>query len=197
IALLISFVMLTWRRGEHIMASVRLALRQSSAQFLGSLSGDPPLRLPGTAVVLGRMARGVPLALTQNLKYNRVLHTHVFLVAVGIAEIPWVADAERAEVTPIGAGLTRVELHFGFMEHPDVPGGLAIAQRQGKIDLGDARAVSYYTGHETITALGVSRGMARWREGLFAFMHRNSQRPGTYFRIPPRQIMEIGVEFEI
>ncbi|MBV8497031.1 MAG: KUP/HAK/KT family potassium transporter [Gammaproteobacteria bacterium] len=197
IALLISFVMLTWRRGEHIMDSVRLALRQSSAQFLGGLSGDPPLRLPGTAVVLGRMARGVPLALTQNLKYNRVLHTHVFLVAVGIAEIPWVADAERAEVTPIGAGLTRVELHFGFMEHPDVPGGLAIAQRQGKIDLGDARAVSYYTGHETITARGVSPGMARWREGLFAFMHRNSQRPGTYFRIPPRQIMEIGVEFEI
>ncbi|MBV8342225.1 MAG: KUP/HAK/KT family potassium transporter, partial [Gammaproteobacteria bacterium] len=148
IALLISFVMLTWRRGEHIMDSVRLALRQSSAQFLGSLSGDPPLRLPGTAVVLGRTARGVPLALTQNLKYNRVLHTHVFLVAVGIAEIPWVADAERAAVTPIGAGLTRVELHFGFMEHPDVPRGLAVAQSQGKIDLGDARAVSYYTGHE-------------------------------------------------
>jgi KUP system potassium uptake protein len=39
--------------------------------------------------------------------------------------------------------------------------------------------------------------MPRWREGLFAFMHRNAQRPGAYFRIPSAQIMEIGVEFEI
>jgi KUP system potassium uptake protein len=46
-------------------------------------------------------------------------------------------------------------------------------------------------------ALGKTPGMARWRELLFAFMHRNAQRPGAYFRIPSRQIIEIGVEFEI
>ena len=41
------------------------------------------------------------------------------------------------------------------------------------------------------------RKMARWREGLFAFMSRNAQRPGVYFGIPAAQIMEVGVEFEI
>jgi len=39
--------------------------------------------------------------------------------------------------------------------------------------------------------------MARWREALFAFMHRNAQRPAAYFCIPWSQVMEIGVEFEI
>jgi KUP system potassium uptake protein len=197
IAFVISFLMLTWRRGEQIMDSVRLMLRQSSQQFIAALQTDPPFRLPGTAVVLGRMAQGVPLALTQNLRVNRVLHKHVFLVAVVIAEIPRVPDAERALVTPIRDGLTRVELRFGFMEHPDVPGGLNTAAAQGKIDLGDPRAVTYYTGHETVIPLGRSPLMARWREWLFALMHRNAQRPGAYFRIPSPQTMEVGVEFEI
>ena len=197
IACVISFLMLTWRKGGEIMDAVRLALRQTVAQFAASLQAAPPFRLPGTAVVLGRMAQGVPLALTQNLRYNHVLHRQVFLVAISSAEIPRVPDAERAEVAPICEGVTRVELKFGFMEHPDVPRGLATAAAQGKIDLGDPRAVTYFTGHETIVALGRSRRMARWREALFALMHRNAQRPGAYFRIPTPQILEIGVEFEI
>ncbi len=197
IAAVISFLMLTWRKGQHIMDGVRLALRQTLPQFLAALKSDPPLRLPGTAVVLGRMAQGVPLPLTQNLRYNRVLHEHVLLVAASDAEIPRVAEAERAVVTPIADGMTRVELMFGFMEHPDVPRGLAAAAAQGKIKLADAAAVTYYTGHETIIALGLSRHMARWRESLYVFMQRNAQRPAAYFRIPCGQVMEVGVEFEI
>jgi KUP system potassium uptake protein len=197
IAAIISFLMLTWRKGQRLMDGVRLALRQTLPQFLAALKSDPPLRLPGTAVVLGRMAQGVPLPLTQNLRFNRVLHEHVLLVAAADAEIPRVAEAERAVVTPLAEGMARVQLMFGFMEHPDVPRGLAVAAAQGKISLGDAAAVTYYAGHETIIALGRSRQMARWREGLFVFMQRNAQRPAAYFRIPCGQVMEVGVEFEI
>jgi KUP system potassium uptake protein len=57
--------------------------------------------------------------------------------------------------------------------------------------------VVYYTGHETINALGRLSKMARWREAIYALMHRNAQRPGAYFKIPSSQIMEIGVEFDI
>jgi KUP system potassium uptake protein len=197
IAFVVSFLMLTWRKGEAIMDSFRQVLRQSLEQFLAAIKADPPIRLPGTAVVLGRMGQGVPLALTQNLKHNHVLYTHLLLVSVEIAEIPRVREEERAVVAPIADGITRVELRFGFMEHPDVPKGLAVAAAQGKIELGDRDAVTYYTGHETIIPAGRSERMSRWRESVFAFMHHNAQRPGAYFRIPCSQIMEIGVEFQI
>jgi len=197
IAFVISFLMITWRRGEEIMDGVRLALRESTQQFIAQLRANPPFKLPGSAVVLGRMAQGVPLMLTQNVSRNHVIHEHVLLVAVSVAEIPRVPDAERATATPLCAGLTRVELRFGFMEHPDVPQGLACAAAQGKIVLPDPAGMTYYTGHETIVALGRSPLMARWREALFAFMHRNAQRPAAYFSIPGPQVMEIGVEFEI
>ena len=117
--------------------------------------------------------------------------------SVSVAEIPRVPEAERATVTQLAAGLTRVELHYGFMESPDVPQGLATAAAQGKIALPDPGSITYFTGHETIVALGRNPGMARWREALFAFMHRNAQRPAAYFGIPWPQVMEIGVEFEI
>ena len=197
IAFGVSFVMITWRKGEQIMDTVRLGLRQSSKQFIAGLQQDPPLRLPGTAVVLGRMAQGVPLMLTQNVRHNRVLYENTLLVAVSVAEIPRVADAERAAVKELAPGLTRVELRYGFMESPDVPRGLATAAAQGKIALPDPASITYFTGHETIVALGRNPGMARRREALFAFMHRNAQRPAAYFGIPWPQVMEIGVEFEI
>ena len=197
IAFAVSFLMITWRRGEQIMDTVRLGLRQSSKQFLANLQQDPPVRLPGTAVVLGRMAQGVPLMLTQNVRHNHVLYEHTLLVAVSVAEIPRVPDSERATVTPLAGGLTRVELRYGFMESPNVPQGLATAAAQGKLALPNPDTMTYFTGHETIVALGRSPGMARWREALFAFMHRNAQRPAAYFRIPWPQVMEIGVEYEI
>jgi KUP system potassium uptake protein len=197
IALVIAFLMLTWRKGEEIMDRVRLEVRQRSKDLIEQLTADPPFRLPGTAVVLGRMAQGVPLALTHNLKFNHVLHDRVLLVAVTMTETPRVADEDRVQVTPICDGITRVELRFGFMEHANVPKGLEVAVARGLTAPCDVAKVTYFTGHETIIPSGRRRGMARWREALFALMHHNAQRPGAYFKIPSAQIMEIGIEFEI
>src|SRR5262249_16397783 len=116
--------MLTWRKGEEMMDKIRLEVRLRSKDLLERLKADPPLRIPGTGVVLGRMTTGVPLSLTQNLKHNHVLHEKVLLVAVTITETPRVADEERVVVTPISDEFTRAELRFGFMEQPDVPKGL-------------------------------------------------------------------------
>jgi KUP system potassium uptake protein len=197
IALVVAFIMLTWRKGEEILDGVRLEVREPSQKFVEQLKRDPPVRIPGTAVVLGRMAKGVPLALSQNTKCNRVLHENVLLVAVTTTETPRVTDEDRVIVTPIAPGITRVELRFGFMEQPNVPKGLESASMRGQIAQFDPAQVIYYTGHETIIASGRRSGLARWREELFAFMHHNAQRPGAYFKIPSAQIMEIGIEFEI
>jgi len=197
IAFVLAFLMLTWRKGEEIMDKVRLEVRAPSKEFIEQLNRDPPVRIPGTAVVLGRMAKGVPLALSHNTKCNRVLHENVLLVAVITSETPRVRDEDRIVVTPIAEGITRIELRFGFMEQPNVPKGLEIAITREQITKFDLAKVIYYTGHETIIPSGRRSGLARWREELFAFMHHNAQRPGAYFQIPSNQIMEIGIEFEI
>ena len=197
IAFVISFLMLTWRKGEEVMDAVRLEICQPSREFIDELRRDPPRRTPGVAIVLGRMAKGVPLALSHNVNCNHVLHERVLLVAVATTEAPRTPDEDRVVVMPLSEGLTRVELRFGFMEEPNVPEALAVAMARGQIETFDLKRVIYYTGHETIIPSGRRPGLPRWREALFAFMHHNAQRPGAYFKIPGAQIMEIGVEFEI
>ncbi len=197
LALVIAFLMLTWRKGEEIMDTARTEIRLRSKDVVERIKADPPFPIPGTAAVLGRMTKGVPLALTQNLKHNRVLHERVLLVAITTTETPRVPEEDRVVVTPVSEHMSRVELLFGFMEQPDVPKGPELAAAEGRIDTCDLRQVTYYTGHETIIASGRRSGMARWREEIFALMHHNAQRPGAYFKIPSAQIMEIGLEFEI
>ena len=48
------------------MDEVRLEVRKPSKEFVEQLTRDPPFRIPGTAIVLGRMAKGVPLALSRH-----------------------------------------------------------------------------------------------------------------------------------
>jgi KUP system potassium uptake protein len=195
IAFVIAFLMLTWRKGEAVMNVFRVELRERVQDFLNHIKRDPPYRLPGTAIVLGRMAKGVPLALSHNVNCNHVLHEHVLFLAVTTTETPYVSEEDRVVVTPISEGFARVEARYGFMEQPNVTEALAAATARGQIP--DVAQAVYYTGHETIIPSGLRAGLPRWREALFAFMHHNAQRPGAYFKIPAAQIMEIGVEFEI
>ena len=92
----------------------------------------------------------MPLALTQFVKHNRVLHQRVVLVTVIIEETPRIADEDRAEVIEIIEGITRVILHFGFMQYPTIAEGLALASSQGKLPDIDLSDITYYIGRETI-----------------------------------------------
>ena len=158
IALAIAFLMLTWRKGSEVLDALRVDVRERTQAFIERLREDPPVRIPGTAVVLGRMAKGVPIALSHNVNCNRTMHTNVLLVAVEMMETPHAPDDERIVVMPLGDGLTRAELRFGFMEQPDVPQGLADAMARGRIPKFDLGRAIYFTGHETILPLGKRPG---------------------------------------
>lgn len=193
----LAFLMLTWRKGQAIMDEVRLEVRERTKDFLERITLFPPHTLPGTAVVLGRMTQGVPLPLSHNVNFNRVLHEHVLLVAIVMTETPRVEDKDRVTVTTLSDRIARLQLNFGFMEKPDVPEGLRVAVTHRLIFPCELERVTYFTGHETIIPTTRGSGMVRWRKSLFALMHRNAQHPAAYFRIPSAQVMEIGVEFTI
>jgi KUP system potassium uptake protein len=196
LAAAIAFFMITWRRGQEIARKARMALRPSIEEFVQELKADPPYRIRGTGMFLSSAKAGVPLLLTHHLRHNHVLHQNAFLVCAVTDPRPRVPAKERVEVTTTVEGIKRMFLHFGFMETPDVPGALALAFEEHAIDM-DLKQVTYYLGRETIISGDHRSGMARWRENLFAFMNRNAERSGAYFRVPSRQVVEIGIEIEI
>ena len=139
----------------------------------------------------------MPLALTQFVRHNRVLHERVLLVTVLIEELPHIADEERAEVIEIIPGITRVVLHYGFMQNPTIYEGLKLVCRQGKLAGIDLSEITYYVGRETIIPREDVPGMWVWRESVFAFLQRNAERSAAFFGVPTKQVVEFGTELEI
>src|SRR5229473_3365021 len=107
LAAVIAFLMLTWRSGVRLVERARGALRQPEEDLIETAINKCRARLSGTAVFLAAAPNGVPLALTQFVKHNHVLHQRVVLVTVLIEESPRIADEDRAEIIEIVEGITR------------------------------------------------------------------------------------------
>jgi len=197
LAAAVAFLMLTWRSGVKLVEKARSKLRQPEEDLIETAVNKCQGRLPGTAVFLASAPNGVPLALTQFVKHNHVLHQRVLLVTVQIEEAPRISDDDRAEVVEIIPGITRIILHYGFMQYPTIYEGLKLTCRQGKLPGIDLSDVTYYIGRETIIPSEDIPGMWVWRESLFAFLQRNAERTAAFFGVPSGQVVEFGTEIEI
>jgi KUP system potassium uptake protein len=193
----VAFLMLTWRSGVKLVEGARGKLRQPEEDLIETAVSRCHARLSGTAVFLASAPNGVPLALTQFVKHNHCLHQRVVLVTVLIADLPRIADEDRAEVIEVIPGITRVILHYGFMQYPTIYGGLVLGCQQGKLPGIDLSDITYYIGRETIIPSEDIPGMWLWRETVFAFLQRNAERSAAFFGVPTRQVVEFGTEIEI
>jgi KUP system potassium uptake protein len=197
LASVIVFLMLTWRAGWQLLEHERSKLRQPEDAFIEWVINTPPIRLPGAAAIFTAATTGIPLCLTHHLRHNRVLHERVLFIASISVNEPRVEASERVKLVPVGAGITRVFLHFGFMETPDVMEGLRLACRQPELAGIDPENITYYFRRVMVIATAKAAGMAAWRKSVFATMHLNANLPAAYFGVPPTQVVEVGLEVEI
>ena len=131
------------------------------------------------------------------MRVNRAVQKRVLIVAAVTTERPRVPLDRRAQVVPLGQGIDRLILTYGFDEAPSVPDGLAFALERGLLEAVDPTAITYIVGRETVIATRERDGLARWRKKVFAFMARNSERTAVYFGVPTAQAVELGLEIEL
>jgi KUP system potassium uptake protein len=188
-------IMLIWHRGSVAVAERLAAAPISVSDFLTNLKAQNVPRVPGTAVFLTRTTGGVPPVMLWHLKHNRALHQRVLVLTVLTESRPRVQWPERMSVVQEGEGFWRVTAHFGFMQRPDIPLLLQEAQQRGcAAQLDD---VTYYVGHENIVHRERGTALPRWQEAIFAAMMRNASHVTDYFRLPSRQVVEIGRQISI
>jgi KUP system potassium uptake protein len=196
-ALVVAFLMLTWRTGYRLLEQQRSRMRQREDEFTDWVLESRPIRLPGAAAIFSAASSGIPLALTHHLRHNHVLHERMLLVSTTTTDAPRVDPEARVKLIPVGHGITRVVLHFGFMEHPNVMEGLRLACCDPDLRGIDPEKITFYSRRVMVIANGVVPGMAVWRERLFAAMHLNANLPAAYFGVPTEQVVEVGLEVEI
>jgi KUP system potassium uptake protein len=194
LGLLLFIAMSTWSRGRsQLLASIRrdgLDLRA----FVDGLDTTGICRADRTAVYPVADPATVPQALLHNLKHNQVLHRTNVILTVSFQPVPWVPMSGRIEVTPLGHGFWRVTLNYGFMNSPDVPQALQLAQSHGlNVPVFET---SYFLSRETVVPTP-GQGMAAWRESLFAAMSRHASDVSAFFRLPDNAVVELGTRVQI
>ena len=191
---ILSFTVLTtWKRGRTMLFRQMAKQDVPESTFLATIDESIP-RVARTAVFMTARSDSIPSALLHNLKHNLVLHERTVIATVLTEEIPFVAEAQRVELTPLGKGFYRLLIRYGFMQAPDVPAALEQCRTKGfPVDLSQ---VSFFVSRETILP-SLQPGISVWREKLFALMSRNAQSATDFFKIPTENVVELGTQVEI
>jgi KUP system potassium uptake protein len=194
IAGVILMLMMTWQKGRKILYSKLKERSVSVEEFCQTLLKTPPIRISGTAVYMAGDPWGVPVPLLHNLKHNKVLHERVAILTIQTQDVPTVPKEKRAEVQEIIPNLYRIIVKYGFMEIPKMRHILE-ACREKDLHF-KVNETTFVLGRETILPSSTP-SMPLWQEKIFALMSRNAQRPTAFFRIPPNQVIEVGIQVEI
>ncbi len=190
----IFLLMKTWEDGRRLMRAALASDALALPAFLESVFISPPLRVSGTAVFLNAESGTVPNALLHNLKHNKVLHAQNLFVTVHNHEVPWVEEQERVKVQALEHDSRQIDLHYGFMDDPDVPRALALLRGRGcEVE---PMSTSYFLSRESVIPT-VGTGMAPWREKLFAQMHHNASGAADFLKLPSNAVVELGSKVEI
>jgi KUP system potassium uptake protein len=196
VAIAISILMLIWNIGRSNLAEYYGKRAQSWDAFTKRLDDEGIMRPDTLGVFMASDARGVPVMVRHQAERIRAVPRRAMLVTVRFERVPHVAPEYRlAEVTDLGHGFHRVVARYGFMQHPEVPPVIeAAAESLGlSIPMTD---VTYYLGRESLVA-GRGGAMGRVTEGIFRTLVRNALPATAYFRLPPEQVVEIGLQIDL
>jgi KUP system potassium uptake protein len=195
VSAIILFLMLTWRKGRRVLRGHLGEMCIPLEAFLSDLARQKITRVPGTGVYMSGNRHGTPLAMLHNLKHNKVLHEQVVVLTVQTEEVPYLTNSkDRVSVEKLEGGFWRVQVHFGFMEKPDVPSALESVKGTG-VRFTPMRT-TYFIGRETILATR-KLGLSSWRGSIFAWMTRNAGDVTSYFCLPPNGVVELGARVEV
>jgi KUP system potassium uptake protein len=193
---LIGFIIMsTWSTGRSNLIDRLRAATEPLDEFLAHIRKLKPLRVRGTAIFMTAPNLGTPPMLQHHLEHNQVLHEQIVLLTVLTDDVPFVHPIQRLEVEKLELGFYRVNVHYGFMQIPNIPQCFRRAKDFG-LSI-DAETVTYYLGRETLVATKSWPSMMGWREKLFAFMSRNAIRATDFYQIPPDRTIEIGLRLRL
>ncbi|MFH2049844.1 MAG: potassium transporter Kup [bacterium] len=189
-------VMMTWHYGRGVLGEQFSKLSTSLNEFLFEISKNQLQRIKGYAIFLTGQANTIPIALTQNMEHNKIIHSNVGFLHFGFLEIPRVPNSEKIRIEELGSGFYKITAFYGYMETPNVPNTLILANGQG-LDF-PINETSFFIGREKLILLEENRNIFyRWIIRLYAFLSRNSYDASMYFGIPAERIVEVGVQIKI
>ena len=187
-------IMHTWKIGKAEIFRRIYANEITETELNAIACSGRITRVRGTAVFMAGNPRGTPLVLLHHVKANKVLHETVVLLSIITEDVPSVPENERLTVSEIGNGVWRTIARYGYMESPDVTVLMERVRESGvPVKLNEA---TYYFNREMIITGGDSK-MWEWQKRFYSLLSRNARPVRDYYRLPPMQIIEVGLPIQL
>lgn len=199
IAALVVTVMTTWRSGSAIIKRERAHIEGPLEDFIADVHAAEIPRVEGLAVFPHPDSLTTPLALRQNVAFNRVMHSNVVIVSIVNENVPHVRHVDRASVHDLGYaddGIFHITYRVGFNDSQDVPKALIWAQSKApELDL-DPDEARYFLSSLRLGRADVA-SLRTWRKALFLWLAGAAANRTAVFHLPPERTIVVGGQLEI
>ncbi|MCC7305072.1 MAG: potassium transporter Kup [Alphaproteobacteria bacterium] len=193
-AAVLVIAMLVWVKGSRYLHKKAQRGTIQLSDLVEQLEREPLPMVTGTAVYLTSDPAYVPIAMSQNMKHNKILHENNIILSVIPSQFPRVPESQRVMIQPISSHMTRIFVNYGFMETPHIPRALMQAKTMGmKIDLDD---ISYFVGKRTVVSDPV-RGLPPWQDKIYIAMLKSATAATDFYRLPPDRVIEMGIQMTV
>ncbi len=187
-------LMWTWRSGTRQVKAKLRKLEIGLQGLIESLEKRPPQTVPGTAVFFTADAESAPTALMHSLKHYKVLHEKNIIVTLHTSDEPYTAAAEKIKLTKHNKQFSSLLVTIGYMETPDVPKLLKLAEPLG-IAINNM-TTSYFLSRKTVIA-SPQGGLPYWQDKVFITLAKGADDASHYFRLPTDRVVEVGSQITI
>jgi len=187
--------MLIWSKGRTLIVEEYLRRSATMGEALPGLLSRVVARLPGTGIFMSSTTTHAPPVMVHMIERERALHEKVVVLTVLTETSPEVPDERRFEVRSLGNDIFQVIASYGFMQEPNIPKLLDEAMSGLGLSV-NFEQTTYYLGRESVQG-GKTGAMGLFAESLFGYLQRNSVTADRNFHIPPRQVIEIGMQLDL
>ena len=193
ISFVIILMMNIWVHGSKMLLAE--SQKQNCVDELKrTLAVIKPKRVSGYAVFFSSSPTNAPAALLHNLKHNKVLHEHNFLLTLRFDNKPFVKDAQKIKIKKVGKDFSRVTVTFGYMEQTNIPKVLKMMNKKG-YDI-DIENTSFFISRRHLVA-DANIGAPIWQDKIFIAMASNASDASEYFNLPKGRVVELGTQIKI
>jgi KUP system potassium uptake protein len=191
----ICVIMVIWRWGIDAITAAAARSSETPERFVADLDTRRIPRVPGTAIFLTRIDEAIPPLMIDHVRHMGALHRTVIALSVLFEETPRVPDDQRCALQPLGGGIWRVIIRFGFVEIPDLPA--ALKRMQGLDRAIDIDGAVYFATRDLAIPPPNASFPSRWTVPIFAFLYRNAVRVVDRFSLPPANVVEVARQIEL
>ncbi len=199
IASIVVTLMVSWRMGQKDVSVKRQQMEGTLDEFVREVHNRNIARVPGLAVFPHPNRVTTPLALRNNVEFNRVLHEHVVIVTIINENVPHIRHVDRVSVNDLGYmddGIVHVSCRVGFNDSQDVPKALRLAYRMSDELGGNPDEAKYFVSTMDLQYTG-KKNLASLRKRIFVWMSHNAAKSPQMLRLPLERTVVMGAHLEL